>query len=114
MGGYYHRRKFTYDPITDKSQDLIPRSLAPEPEPITTMIFWHMLFSHVLINPQISFGARLLLQYTLLLFAMNCIQLDMTLDKMFYLPDSVLVICILSFSKNKLYMLIKIWWQTYE
>lgn len=70
-------RKFTYNLITIKIQDLNPGSLAPEPEHLTTILFWPVLLSHVLVNPQISFGARLLLCHALFfLLVMNCTQHD--------------------------------------
>lgn len=59
-------RKFAYNLITIKSQDLNAGSLAPDTEHLTTMLFWPVLFSHVLVNPQISFGARLLIMSCLI------------------------------------------------
>lgn len=69
-------RKFTYDLRTSKSHDWNPGSLAPEPEPLSTMLFWPVLFSHGWVNPQISFGATLLCHALLLLLVMNCTQHD--------------------------------------
>ena len=64
------------------------------------------------VNSQISFCSKLLYHALCLLHAMNCTPLDVTLenlfDKVFYLPNSAVVICILCFSKNKLYVLINI------
>lgn len=77
-----------------------------------------MLFSPVSVNSQISFCSKLLCHASCLLHAMNCTPLDVTLenlfDKVFYLPNSAVVIFILCFSKNKFYVLTNIWWQNYE